>query len=501
MADNTRAGADVPNVVGDARAGPVRRTRPSVSFGSSLFSGLGGSGMDGPNLIPSAGNSWGSPRQPGAWGGGNNHLAKIVGGSNSPSGELDLDLNDVVNTTTAQLGGMVVTEKEAADAAAKDAPASTKAGKKKKGSKKPATRIFMSGGRGGPGYGRVANDNGRGGTGSGAASGMRGSEGIGNGHGGGRQEPMMGHVTRVFPQFCIVNNDVYVSKGVVERDEAWPPRVGFGVRMTIVPHQQGRNRWKALSYDREPNNDIHDPSLLMAHLYAPHNPGYMGYMMPRPPSQQHMFMQQMNVQQAGMYPPAVPMMNPDMMGQNFGVQQPAAPHVPDPTAAPIEGGDATDADAVVAGVAPSHLLQPQQHMNMMHTHMMGAMQPAMAPMGYGMSQVPYGQPAMHHSMGQPPSMPSGMSSTGLPVIVGPITRVFEAFCILNHDVYVSKAVTERAGFTWPVTTQTTARVAVLPHHQRRNNWKAVSFEPLGSSVMMGGGLPPQAAPSLNPDAQ
>ena len=55
-----------------------------------------------------------------------------------------------------------------------------------------------------------------------------------------------GNVTRVFPKFCIVNSDIYVSKAVVERNEKWPPQLGNGVHVATVPHMQGRNKWKVI---------------------------------------------------------------------------------------------------------------------------------------------------------------------------------------------------------------------------------------------------------------
>jgi len=65
-----------------------------------------------------------------------------------------------------------------------------------------------------------------------------------------------GNVTRIFPKFCIVNSDIYVSKAVVERNETWPPQLGNGVHVATVPHMQGRNKWKAVSYRSDSTLDI-----------------------------------------------------------------------------------------------------------------------------------------------------------------------------------------------------------------------------------------------------
>ena len=57
-----------------------------------------------------------------------------------------------------------------------------------------------------------------------------------------------GIVSRVLETsgFCIVNNDIFLPKDVITRGgNAWPPRVGQGVRMVVFPNQVGKNNWKA----------------------------------------------------------------------------------------------------------------------------------------------------------------------------------------------------------------------------------------------------------------
>ena len=46
--------------------------------------------------------------------------------------------------------------------------------------------------------------------------------------------------------FCIVNNDIFLPKDVIIRGgNAWPPKIGQGVRMVVFPNQVGKNNWKA----------------------------------------------------------------------------------------------------------------------------------------------------------------------------------------------------------------------------------------------------------------
>ena len=98
----------------------------------------------------------------------------------------------------------------------------------------------------------------------------RGS-GTGQGSGNGISKTRKGNVTRVFPGFCIVNSDIYVSKAVVERSDEWPPALGSGVYVNVVPHFQGRNKWKALTYRRDSNLDIviQPPTIINQHHFFP----------------------------------------------------------------------------------------------------------------------------------------------------------------------------------------------------------------------------------------
>ena len=62
-------------------------------------------------------------------------------------------------------------------------------------------------------------------------------------------QPFEGQVTKVFESFCIMNGDIYISKAVAERQTGiWPPQLGEVARVHVVPHQRGRNNWKAVSY-------------------------------------------------------------------------------------------------------------------------------------------------------------------------------------------------------------------------------------------------------------
>ena len=69
---------------------------------------------------------------------------------------------------------------------------------------------------------------------------------------------------------------------------------------------------------------------------------------------------------------------------------------------------------------------------------------------------------------------------------GQVTRIFESFCIMNGDIYVSKAVAERHQL-WPPQLGESARVHVVPHRRGRNNWKAVSYMSHNAMMMMSGG--------------
>ena len=62
-------------------------------------------------------------------------------------------------------------------------------------------------------------------------------------------QPFEGQITKVFESFCIMNGDIYISKAVAERQTGiWPPQLGEVARVHVVPHQRGRNNWKAVSY-------------------------------------------------------------------------------------------------------------------------------------------------------------------------------------------------------------------------------------------------------------
>ena len=96
--------------------------------------------------------------------------------------------------------------------------------------------------------------------------------------------------------------------------------------------------------------------------------------------------------------------------------------------------------------------------------------------GYGMQQFQQNRQPYAQNIYAPRQPPQPFE--------GQITKVFESFCIMNGDIYVSKAVAERQTGIWPPQLGEIARVHVVPHRRGRNNWKAVSYVSHSAMMMM-----------------
>ncbi len=274
----------------------------------------------------------------------------------------------------------------------------------------------------------------------------RHARGTGTGQGGvnGPSKTRKGNVTRVFPGFCIVNSDIYVSKAVVERSDEWPPALGSGVYVNVVPHFQGRNKWKALTYRRDSNLDIviQPPTIInQQHFFPPR--GLAPYPNQFTQAQQHQQAQQafmpvgiMQQQQPGLAIDGGNVVTQASNGNNSARKAPVGANA---TANIPNGG--MDVDSGYGG------LQMQQN------------------------RQPYTQNI--YAPRQPPQP-----------FEGQITKVFESFCIMNGDIYISKAVAERQTGIWPPQLGEVARVHVVPHQRGRNNWKAVSYVSHSAMMMM-----------------
>ena len=430
---------------------------------------------------------------------------------------LDLDIAAVMNSQLGSEGLPPTPEattgkKTPAAAADDDAAAQEPAAKKPK-----ETRIFLSGGQGGNNYGRsvssAASSSAAGGghsssdrsgkSSSSRSQRRRGSKGRGGGDGARTMAPASttaGYVTRVFPNkaFCIVNGDIYVGKPVIEASgNDWPPLMGQGVRVSVVPGRRDtRNRWKAVAYAREPALDFQQfPHMGVG---APPPPGVYG-----PPPPMHMF--------AG----GIPNMSHHQMAMGMGMPPPqmAFPQMPLPqmplpqmqhaamvaapplsSAAPKADGaeDPPPGEANAPGEAEQQQQQqPQQPPPYNHTQQ----QPPLSSQSYAnlsqqmaamaMPSASHGPPAMGMyppPMGMPGGMPPHMAApyghTGFhpqSTMFGVVTRIFDAFCIINDDVYASKAVVERA-VPWPPVVGSTARLTVVENRKGRNNWKATRYD-------------------------
>ena len=324
--------------------------------------------------------------------------------------------------------------------------------------------IFMSGGmRTGSQYGGVAKDNRYGDQGyhhtnrdgnrrfngtSNLATGRqnryaRGSD-TDQGKGSGLSKTKKGNVTRVFPAFCIVNSDIYVSKAVVERSDEWPPALGSGVYVSVVPHFQGRNKWKALAYRRDSKLDIviQPPTII---------------------NQQQFFPQRGGAPYANQYTPA--QQQPQQAQQAFipgGIMQQQHGIAIDGRSVGTKNGNGDrTAWKDSASVNPNANV-PSSGMDV------GS--------GYGMLQLQQNRQPYAQNIYAPRQPPQPFE--------GQITKVFESFCIMNGDIYVSKAVAERQTGIWPPQLGEIARVNVVPHRRGRNNWKAVSYVSHSAMMMM-----------------
>ena len=58
-----------------------------------------------------------------------------------------------------------------------------------------------------------------------------------------------GSVRHVSDRWCIVNADIFLPRVTVEGcGYTWPPAIGTLCSVNVIPHVQGKNRWKALNY-------------------------------------------------------------------------------------------------------------------------------------------------------------------------------------------------------------------------------------------------------------
>ena len=58
-----------------------------------------------------------------------------------------------------------------------------------------------------------------------------------------------GRIQHISDRWCIVNADIFLARVVVEGcGYSWPPALGQSCSVSVIPHVQGQNKWRALNY-------------------------------------------------------------------------------------------------------------------------------------------------------------------------------------------------------------------------------------------------------------
>ena len=58
-----------------------------------------------------------------------------------------------------------------------------------------------------------------------------------------------GRIQHISDRWCIVNADIFLARVIVEGcGYSWPPALGQSCSVSVIPHVQGQNKWRALNY-------------------------------------------------------------------------------------------------------------------------------------------------------------------------------------------------------------------------------------------------------------